>query len=137
MQDWKLNQEIYHRLTPPGDFIESKQVVYHDELDTLEFCSRYFVYPDDGVLYYPAKSYCVALIYSILLSTYFGGTPIQYLKDPALLYGNDSQFKPYQPDTSEIYDTMLATLTSDSIETSTLLQVRVTVQCFKEEFNVV
>lgn len=61
----------------------------------------------DEILYYPSKSYSVAYIYATELSKYYGGSVIDYLNDPNLLYGNDDYYVTYNNDTYGCYDTLI------------------------------
>lgn len=100
MKEWKIRQEIYHRLNQ----------VYDDDLNTKEVemstdivnnAVRYFNETDIGWIY-PAKSYMVGICYSRWLSETFGGDPLEYLDDQGLLYNNDPYFVKYSTD-SETY----------------------------------
>jgi hypothetical protein len=104
MKDWKLKQEIFHRLNKN----------YKDDLSNFEInisenvvdnAVKYFKEKDVGWIY-PAKSYMVAICYSKWLKENFGGDFFEYLNDEDLLYGNDPFFKPYLQD-KLTYDSIL------------------------------
>lgn len=104
MNDWKIRQEIYHRInTEFDDDLKTKDVVISD--DIVNNAVRYFRERDIGWIY-PAKSYMVGICYARWLSENFGGNAIDYLDDQDLLYGNDPYFKKYSMN-KEVYDEIL------------------------------
>ena len=97
MKDWKIKQELYHRLN----------VVHEDDLskvniqktnNVVDDAIKYFNERDIGWIY-PSKSYVVAICYSWWLSHDFQEDFADLLNDKDLLYGNDPYFKPYSEDT--------------------------------------
>ena len=104
MENWKIRQEIYHRLTTSfDDDLNIKEIVMTKNI--VEDAVKYFVEKDIGWIY-PSKSYMVAICYARWLSENFGGNQIDYLNDENLLYGNDPYFTIYN-DSKEIYDQIL------------------------------
>ena len=96
MKDWKIKQELYHRLN----------VVHEDDLSKVNIqktknlvddAIRYFNERDIGWIY-PSKSYVVAICYAWWLSHDFQEDFADLLNDKDLLYGNDPYFKPYSED---------------------------------------
>lgn len=111
MDEWRVRQEIYHRL---------KNGEYDDDLNKCEIkltenvveeAIDYFYTKNKGWVY-PAKSYMVGICYSKWLSEKFGGSPFEILDNPNLLYCNDPFFKPYSED-KETYDKILEKVTWD------------------------
>lgn len=97
MEDWKIRQELYHRLNQVhDDDLNNKNIVITDNIVTDAV--RYFKENDLGWIY-PSKSYMVAICYAKWLSEEFGGNPTDYLNDEDLLFGNDPYFIPYHRDT--------------------------------------
>lgn len=95
-EDWKIRQEIYHRLhTEHSDDLNTKDVTMSD--DIVNNAVKYFNETNIGWIY-PAKSYMVGICYSKWLAKHFGGRPVEYLEDPNLLYGNDPYFVQYSTD---------------------------------------
>ena len=97
MKDWKVRQEVYHRLNPstPDMYgIDDIQMMEHtDTLSIVAMVSRYLQgYVPEKVIY-PAKSYFVALVYARLLRDHFGEDPYSVLEDPNLLHGNDPYYE--------------------------------------------
>jgi len=97
MKDWKIKQELYHRLN----------VVHEDDLskvniqktnNVVDDAIKYFNERDVGWIY-PSKSYVVAICYAWWLSHDFQEDFTDLLNDKDLLYGNDPYFKPYSEDT--------------------------------------
>jgi hypothetical protein len=96
MQDWKIRQELYHRLNREHRD-DLKQFDVQITEDIVGDAVKYFKDKDVGWLY-PAKSYMVGICYSKWLSDEFGGEPLEYLNDEDLLYGNDPYFVTYKED---------------------------------------
>jgi hypothetical protein len=104
ISEWKIRQEIYHRLnTDHSDDLNDKDVVLTDNV--VDDAVRYFYERDIGWIY-PSKSYMVGICYAKWLSEEFGGDPLEYLNDPELLYGNDPYFVIYDND-KKTYDKIL------------------------------
>ena len=96
MEDWKIRQELYHRLnTVHDDDLNDKNIEITDNVVTDAV--RYFTEKDIGWIY-PSKSYMVAICYAKWLSEEFGGNPVDYLNDIDLLFGNDPYFLTYDED---------------------------------------
>lgn len=96
MEDWKVRQEIYHRVHQEhSDDLNDKHVEVSDNI--VGNAIRYFKERDVGWIY-PAKSYMVGICYARWLAENFGGRPVEYLEDPDLLYGNDPYFVEYSRD---------------------------------------
>lgn len=94
--DWKIRQEIFHRLqTEHDDDLNTKNIIISN--NTVNDAIKYFNERDIGWIY-PAKSYMVGLCYARWLAKEFGGRPLEYLEDPDLLYGNDPYFVTYSLD---------------------------------------
>ena len=97
MKEWKINQELYHRLnTDYTDDLNKVDIVITEKVK--EDALRHFVeYVDEWI--YPAKSYVVAFCYAYWISQEFLNEDfLDLLNDPDLLYGNDPYFKPYNED---------------------------------------
>jgi hypothetical protein len=94
--DWKVKQEIYHRLyREHDDDLKNFDITISENV--VEDAVQYFTSRDIGWVY-PGKSYMVAICYARWLSKEFGGRPLEYLDDPELLYNNDMYFKHYSLD---------------------------------------
>jgi hypothetical protein len=104
MEEWKIRQEIYHRLnTEFDDDLNTKEIVMTN--DIIGNAVRYFNDRDIGWIY-PAKSYMVGICYARWLSEEFGGDPLEYLEDPDLLYGNDPYFVQYSADPASYHEVL-------------------------------
>ncbi len=129
MQDWKVRQEVFHRLNTEHDD-DLKNFEVHITETVVEDAIRYFTSRDIGWVY-PAKSYMVGICYARWLSEEFGGDPLDYLDDPDLLYGNDPYFCEYSRD-PETYHSILNVIGWDFDETAGLCpDVK---EYFKQEF---
>jgi hypothetical protein len=114
MLNWKIQQEIYHKLNQ-----------YHDDdlsLHNIEITDniirdaiKYFTTTELGWVY-PAKSYVVGICYAKWLKQYFAEDFYEVLNDSNLLFGNDPYFVPYEKD-KITYDTILKNVSFDFDET--------------------
>lgn len=129
MEEWKVRQEIYHRLNKDhSDDLNDKHVEISNNV--VGNAIRYFTERGIGWIY-PAKSYMVGICYAKWLSEEFGGTAIDYLNDPDLLYGNDPYFLEYSKD-PETYHKILNNITWQFDESSGMVpDVR---SYFEQEF---
>jgi hypothetical protein len=132
MQEWKIRQEIYHRLTPVfDDDLNTKDVEISE--DIVNNAVRYFKERDIGWIY-PAKSYMVGICYAKWLAREFGGQALEYLDDHELLYKNDPYFTPYSAD-SIIYNQILEAIGGWEFNEDTGMVPDV-YQYFLEEFQI-
>jgi hypothetical protein len=132
MEEWKVRQEIYHRVNQVfDDDLNTKDVVLSEDIESNAV--RYFIERDIGWIY-PAKSYMVGICYARWLSEHFGGQPIDYLEDPELLYGNDPYFVNYSRDT-ETYNHILKSIGGWTFDVSAGMVPDV-YQYFLEEFMI-
>lgn len=103
MQEWKIKQEIYHRLNHEyRDDLNKVDIVMSDDYNDI---IRHFHEKVDQWIY-PAKSYFVAVCYASWIAEDYNEDLIELLKDPMLLAGNDPYFKTYEED-QETYDKIL------------------------------
>ena len=132
MKEWKIRQEVYHRINQVfDDDLNTKDIVLSD--DITNNAVRYFTESDIGWIY-PAKSYMVGICYARWLSEHFGGNPIDYLDDSDLLYGNDPYFVRYT-DNSTIYDQILEVIGQWQFDTTQGMVPDVR-QYFEDEFMI-
>jgi hypothetical protein len=96
MKEWKIRQEIFHRLnTEHDDDLSLHNVEVRDEI--VENAVKYFTTTELGWVY-PAKSYVVAICYARWLNQHFSEDFYESLNDPELLHGNDPYYVPYEQD---------------------------------------
>ena len=96
MEEWKVRQEVYHRLHKDhSDDLNNIEVIITE--DVVNHAVDYFVNKQKGWVY-PSKSYMVAICYAKWLAEHFGGIPEDYLNDSELLYKNDPFFIEYSRD---------------------------------------
>ena len=96
MKEWKMHQEIYHRLNPVYDDDERNfEIEISDNI--IDNAIKYFLTTDIGWIW-PAKSYMVGICYAKWLAEIYGGDPLSYLEDPDLLYNNDPYYVSYPSD---------------------------------------
>jgi hypothetical protein len=101
MKEWKVKQEVYHRLNKEySDDLNKVDIVISDKVaeDALR---HFFEYVDEWI--YPSKSYAVAFCYAYWISQDFDEDFWELLKDPMLLAGNDPYYKTYD-ESPEVYD---------------------------------
>jgi hypothetical protein len=140
MKEWKVRQEIYHRLTSQtnrGDNFSDMNVIF--EWDDNSIVRRALEYPilQNEYLYYPGKSFAIAVIYAQLLSKHFNEDLIDLLNDPNLLFGNDPYFKTYN-EAKEIYDRILKEFPELSLNEASQFSkdMNKTLTYFKQEFMI-
>ena len=118
MEEWKIRQEIYHRInTEYSDDLKKFNIELTN--DIVGDAIRYFYDRNIGWVY-PSKSYMVAICYAKWLEYYFGGDVYDYLNDPDLLYGNDPYFVEYSKD-PKTYHEILASVTWEFDENTGLV----------------
>lgn len=104
MEEYKIRQEIYHRLNNQfDDDLKNKNI--HYTKNVVDDAIRYFKEKDVGWIY-PSKSFMVAICYSRWLSELYGGDPFKYLNEEDLLYNNDPFFSTYNKE-KNVYDQIL------------------------------
>lgn len=96
MKDWKIKQELYHRLNVVHEDDLSKVQIEKSD-DIVNNAIRYFEERDVGWIY-PSKSYAVAICYAWWLAHDFKEDFYDLLNDKDLLYGNDPYFRHYGAD---------------------------------------
>ena len=104
MKDWKIKQELYHRLNVVHEDDLSKVQIEKSD-DIVNNAIRYFEERDVGWIY-PSKSYVVAICYAWWLSQDFNEDFYDLLNDKDLLYGNDPYFRHYDA-SKDIYNAIL------------------------------
>jgi hypothetical protein len=107
MKEWKIRQEIFHRLNTDHDDDLSLHTVEIKD-DILENAIKYFTTNELGWVY-PAKSYVVAICYARWLNQHFNEDFYESLNDPDLLHGNDPYYVPYEQD-KDTYNKILNTV---------------------------
>ena len=101
MQEWKIKQEIYHRLNlEHSDDLNSVDIRISNTVK--EDALRHF-YENIQEWIYPSKSYAVAYCYAYWISQDYGENFWDLLNDPLLLAGNDPYFETYD-NSPEVYD---------------------------------
>jgi len=106
--EWKINQEIYHRLNKNfSDDLNHHEVIKVTGTDVVDYAVKYFT--EDPGWIYPSKSFVVAICYAKWLSKEFAENFWKVLDDKELLYNNDPFFLPYNYSkfTKERYDAII------------------------------
>ena len=104
MKEWKIRQEIYHRLNKEyTDDLNRVDIVFRE--NTADEALRHFNERIDEWIY-PAKSYFVAICYASWIAEDFNEDFYELLDDKMLLAGNDPYFVPYSKD-KDTYDAIL------------------------------
>ena len=83
MKEWKLKQEVYHRLnTTHKDTLVDKEIsLIWKEDDIVDWAIRHWNEKVDRFVY-PAKSYCVAICYAKWIERDYGDNFYELLNDP-------------------------------------------------------
>jgi len=114
MKEWKIRQDIFHRLNKNhDDDLKLHNIVIDDNI--VESSIKYFTTTELGWVY-PAKSYVVGICYARWISKYFGENFYEVLNDPSLLFNNDPYFVTYE-NGKDIYDGILKIIGLDFDET--------------------
>jgi hypothetical protein len=104
MKEWKIKQEIFHRLHKKyDDDLKLFDIEVTDNV--VEKAIEYFNNDKLGWVY-PSKSYVVAICYAKWISQDFNENFYEILNDGNLLSGNDPYFLPYEK-SKKIYDDIL------------------------------
>ena len=113
MKEWKLKQEVYHRLNPTHkDTLNDKEIyLIWEDNDIILNAKRHWVEQVDRFIY-PAKSYCVAICYAKWIERDYGDNFDDLLNDKDLLYGNDPYFEIYKGK-EHIYDPIIEAFPKD------------------------
>lgn len=131
-KEYKIRQEIYHRLNTEHDDDLSLHDIEMNQ-DIVGNAIKYFNTCDLGWVY-PAKSYVVAICYARWLNEYFAEDFYEALNDPNLLYGNDPYYVPYMSN-KDTYDAIINRIGFDFDETSGIVpDIK---QYFLKEFDLV
>ena len=109
MKEWHMRHKIFHQVfkdTDMGDDLSKETII--EEFDKDSIIKRALEYPtvQTKELFYPGKSYAVAITFAKLLSKNFDVKFYEALDDSLLLYGNDPYFVRYSED-KETYDKIL------------------------------
>ena len=109
MKNWHVRHKIFHMVFKDidmGDDLSKETII--EEYDKEAIIKRALQYPvtQTKELYYPGKSYAVAVIFAHLLKEHFNEEFYESLSDPQLLYGNDPYFVPYAED-KNTYDAII------------------------------
>jgi hypothetical protein len=104
MNEWKLKQEIYHRLNKDfDDDLKNFQIEFKE--DIVKYALEYFKTDKIGWIY-PSKSYVVAICYAKWISQDFNESFYDLLNDKDLLAGNDPYFVTYNS-SKDVYDEII------------------------------
>ena len=137
MKDYKVFQYVYNKTHEHEDLIEEKYVFVDSEDELPKYIINYF-FSDFNFLYYPAKSYSVAIIYAYLIHKLFDEEFYTTLNDKNLFCGNDKFFIPYEDD-KKIYDFVIQEIglfDKSFCLNLNIEQVFKTVKFFEKEFGV-
>ena len=115
MKDWRIVQELFHRLNPHPEGDRSTIEIIEDE-EIVENTIRHFhEYVPHFI--YPAKSYFVAILYAKWISEDFDEDFYELLNDEMLLAGNDPFFVRYSK-SKYVYDSILQKISINMIDES-------------------
>lgn len=118
MKDWHIRHKIFHQVFQDmdlGDDLSKEKIILEEDDESI--VRRALEYPVNQTreLYYPGKSYCVAIIYAKLLEKNFGEDFYTCLDDDLLLYENDPYFCKYSSK-KEVYDQIIKDFNWDLID---------------------
>ena len=109
MKEWHIRHQIFHQFfnnSDIGDDLNSEIII--EEYEDNIIIQRALEYPHKQTkeLYYPGKSYAIAVTFAKLLEHHFGEDFYTSLNDELLLYGNDPYYKTYS-ESKHIYDQII------------------------------
>lgn len=138
MKDWHIRHRIFHQLFKDmdmGDDLSKETII--EEFEEEVIVQRAIDYPklQTRELYYPGKSFAVAVIFAKLLEKHFKEDFLTSLDDPLLLYGNDPYFVPYH-EAPQIYDQIIKNFPFNLLESPLLgsENFQKTCEYFEKEF---
>lgn len=139
MKDWKLRHKIFHLVYQGqdlGDDLSKETIIIENEDEQI--IKRALQYPikQTRELYYPGKSYAVAVIFAKLLEINFNEDFYEALDDEDLLYKNDPYFQPYHKK-KDIYDKIIEKFPFALLENEKWTgseNARKTIEYFHKEF---
>jgi hypothetical protein len=131
MKDWRIVQELFHRLNPNPEGDRTMIKIIKDE-EIIENTIRHF-YEYVPFFIYPAKSYFVAILYAKWISKDFNENFYQLLDDEMLLAGNDPFFIRYS-ESREIYNSILERVSINNID-ETIGMIPDVRKYYEEEFR--
>lgn len=117
MKEWQIRNQTFKKLfsqTDLGDQLEKEIII--EDFAPEQIIAKALEYPTSTALelYYPAKSYAVAIIFALLLKKEFDEDIYTALSDPDLLNGDDPYFKTYI-ESKDIYDAILMRFPMDCV----------------------
>lgn len=113
MKDWRIIQELFHRLNPDPEGDNSGIELRISE-EIIDNATKHF-FENVPYFIYPAKSYFVAICYASWISKDFKEDFYTLLDDPMLLAGNDPYYVPYSQSKYE-YDMITSKINIYDIE---------------------
>lgn len=118
MKQWHLRHQIFHKIFKDmdlGDDLSKETIIIEDSPQMI--VKRALMYPTTQTkeLYYPGKSYCVAIVFAKLLEKNFDEDFYNALDDELLLYKNDPYFVRYS-EAKDIYDAIIKDFPWDYID---------------------
>jgi hypothetical protein len=138
MKEWRIRQQLFHSLLGErghGDDLGVARII--EETDPGTVIRRALEYPriQRAELYYPGKSFAVAISFAKLLEIHFGEPLLEALNEPMLLAGNDPYFRCYS-EARKIYDPVLARFPWELIMSPKLASpdFQKTMEYFEREF---
>jgi|GEM_PF-2093174 hypothetical protein len=109
MKEWHIRHKIFHQVFKDvdlGDDLSNETII--EEFNDSDIIKRALEYPvyQTKELYYPGKSYSVAIIFAKLLESNFDEDFYCALDDQLLLFENDPYFKRYS-EAKDVYDKII------------------------------
>jgi hypothetical protein len=139
MLDWKFRRQTFYSLISKDTFTDLLDnnklplVERFNKQDIITDAINYVTIHNDS-LFYPGKSYAIAIMYASWIEDFFGDDFYKTLNDPELLF-DDKYFVPYYKD-KETYDHVLKhiDLLNDVVGYDNLPYVQMTRNYFLQEF---
>ena len=121
MKEWHIRHKIFHNIFQNqdiGDDLSKETIIEEWSKDCI--IKRALEYPitQTSELYYPGKSYAVAITFAFLIEKYFNSPFLENLDDEKLLFENDPYFVRYSED-QETYNTIIKKFPFEKIQSKT------------------
>jgi len=110
-KEWKYRRGIFYMGKEPDEFDDlleetDLEVVERFEPEDIVKDAVSYLTEHRDELYYPGKSYAVAVVYAVKIQEHFGDDMWEVLQDEDLLF-DDPYFEPYNINTSDMYEAIV------------------------------
>ena len=137
--EWKYRRDVFYNISDTSNFSDLKDnfkqnIFIRKEKDFIVKDAVNYMTLHQKDLFYPGKSYAVAIMYASWIEDFFKVPLLDSLDDPELLF-DDEYFVPYNKD-KNTYDRIFEIVDglNDIVDTNKLPYVKNTREYFMQEF---